>query len=561
VRSKKKQSNYRKQNTRLVLEELVPRQLFSGGIEALVISIVTSKIPMHYSFTIALLLLPAGLVVASENPYPATGAELMCVILPDEQVEVSSPVRGIIAEVLVRRSDRVVRGEVLARLESSVEEATVALTYARAATNAERQLRKVELSYDIQRRDRLQSLHANNSVSSQLREDGERVADTTRIRLRLAEDQGHEAMLEKLRADAVLSLKTIRSPIDGVVVEQYKTVGEYVEDKPILRVVRLNPLRVELIAPLSLFGVVQPGMQVAVRPETDPEHARIATVTTVDPVVDPGSATFGIHLELPNPNLELPAGIKCSGRLLPQVARNSDTPTPEILENPDKTPESSQETAPKSEVLEPVAEDMPGSAVDQTLAVSSQVIEKIVIEAPAYSCISVTGLENESHARELASVAKQLGVEVEISEVVDKEISGYVVLAVAGIESEERQALLARLELAEVKDFVRIYRGSNSGRVSLGVYNRIGDANRRQTAMSALDFNTELYTRHRSQNVWRIDSHLPGSLEVEAVITALALEGRGAPVESTACAGLQTAARNELETGALQSHNTEENSQ
>jgi hypothetical protein len=297
--------------------------------------------------------------------------------------------------------------------------------------------------------------------------------------------------------------------------------------------------------------VVQPGMQVAVRPETDPEHARIATVTTVDPVVDPGSATFGIHLELPNPNLELPAGIKCSGRLLPQVARNSDTPTPEILENLDKMPESSQETAQKSEVLEPVAEDMPGSAVDQTLAVSSQVIEKIVIEAPSYSCISVTGLENESHARELASVAKQLGVEVEISEVDDKEISGYIVLAVAGIEAEERQALLARLELAEVKDFARIDQGTNGGRVSLGFYRTLGNANRRQTAMSALHFNTELYTQHRSQNVWRIDSHLPGNVEVEAVITALELEARGATVESTACAGIQTAARNELEADAL----------
>ena len=105
MRSKKKQSNYRKQNAGLVLEELEPRQLFSGGIERLVTSIVKSKIPMHYSFTIALLLLPAGLVAESEIPDPATGAELMCVILPDEQVEVSSPVRGIIEEVLVRRSD------------------------------------------------------------------------------------------------------------------------------------------------------------------------------------------------------------------------------------------------------------------------------------------------------------------------------------------------------------------------------------------------------------------------------------------------------------------------
>jgi len=93
---------------------------------------------MDRLFATALLLL-AILASRALSAAPGAGmdADLNCVILPDEQVEASSPVPGVIEEVLVRRSDRVERGQVLARLESSVEEATVALASARAQTDAE----------------------------------------------------------------------------------------------------------------------------------------------------------------------------------------------------------------------------------------------------------------------------------------------------------------------------------------------------------------------------------------------------------------------------------------
>jgi membrane fusion protein (multidrug efflux system) len=37
-------------------------------------------------------------------------------------------------------------------------------------------------------------------------------------------------------------------------------------------------------------------------------------VTVVDKVVDAASGTFGVRLELPNPDLKLPAGLKCTVR-------------------------------------------------------------------------------------------------------------------------------------------------------------------------------------------------------------------------------------------------------
>ena len=39
-----------------------------------------------------------------------------------------------------------------------------------------------------------------------------------------------------------------------------------------------------------------------------------ARVKVVDPVIDAASGTFGVRLELPNPNYRLPAGLKCKVR-------------------------------------------------------------------------------------------------------------------------------------------------------------------------------------------------------------------------------------------------------
>jgi membrane fusion protein, multidrug efflux system len=41
-------------------------------------------------------------------------------------------------------------------------------------------------------------------------------------------------------------------------------------------------------------------------------------VTVVDHVVDAGSGTLGIRMELPNPQYRIPAGVTCSARVAPQ---------------------------------------------------------------------------------------------------------------------------------------------------------------------------------------------------------------------------------------------------
>ena len=47
----------------------------------------------------------------------------------------------------------------------------------------------------------------------------------------------------------------------------------------------------------------------------------MATVTVVDRVLDAASGTFGVRLALPNPDLLLPAGIRCKISFENQAAK------------------------------------------------------------------------------------------------------------------------------------------------------------------------------------------------------------------------------------------------
>ena len=135
-------------------------------------------------------------------------------------------------------------------------------------------------------------------------------------------DNQRLAALELERANVALARNTIRSPITGVVVERFLSPGEYVSgqfksEAPILKIARIDPLRVEAFAPLSLRGKVLVGMPAKLLIEAPANSSYDVRVSVVDRVVDAASGTFRVRLELPNPNHRIPAGLKCKVRFLP----------------------------------------------------------------------------------------------------------------------------------------------------------------------------------------------------------------------------------------------------
>jgi RND family efflux transporter MFP subunit len=207
-----------------------------------------------------------------------------CLVEPYLEVEISSGIPGILDEVLVERGDFVKEGQAIARLRSDVERASYELAKARAEFAARRVQRNEEL-------------YRKQMISSHEKDELETEAQLLLLELREVEER--------------LKLRTISSPLKGVVVERFYSPGEFVQDEVILELAQIDPLRVEVAIPVRLYGRVQVGMKADVEWEAPVLGLHRATVKVVDPVVDAASGTIGVRLELPNPKYELPAGTKC----------------------------------------------------------------------------------------------------------------------------------------------------------------------------------------------------------------------------------------------------------
>lgn len=248
---------------------------------------------------------------------------LDCVIEPKMTVELSSPVPGVLDEILVERGDRVRKNQVLAKLQSGVEEANVRLARARAELTSEIQASQARYELNSRVHARTSELYRTQMVPLSEADEAETKKIVSEYELKKAREDKQIAKLELERAVEILKQRSLLSTVDGVVVKRYRSPGEYVEDQPVLKIAQDDPLNVEVIAPLYLYGSIRVGMLGEIQPETPVGGKHLAKVTIVDEVIDAASGTFGVRLELPNPQHRLPAGLRCDIRFPTEEARLS----------------------------------------------------------------------------------------------------------------------------------------------------------------------------------------------------------------------------------------------
>jgi RND family efflux transporter MFP subunit len=250
--------------------------------------------------------------------------DLDCLIDAQSRVKLSAAVSGLVARVHVDRGDRVNAGQVLVEMESNVEEAQLRAARIRAANDqpvhsARAKLERAERT--LERLTRLRGANAGALTQGQFDEavSEQRVALSA---LRDAEAGMETARVEADRALAVLEQRRVVSPIDGVVVERNMQPGEHRnEQSHMLTLARIDPLHVEVFAPVALYGQTRVGAIARVSPEAPVGGSYEARVTVIDRVIDAASGTFGVRLALPNPNHEIPAGLRCRIRFEALPAR------------------------------------------------------------------------------------------------------------------------------------------------------------------------------------------------------------------------------------------------
>lgn len=249
----------------------------------------------------------------AERTAPVAGVG--CTMLAYRAVEIRSPVAGLIDTVPVSRGQQVRKGTVVATLESSVERAAVHMAQHKAAMAGALDAGQARVDLLGRKYERRKALSDDQAMSMQERDDADLERRLAAAELRQAQE-GRELALRELRqAEDQLARRTVRSPIDGLVVDQYLQVGELADPgdarRPILKLVQYDPLRVEVMAPVAQFGKVKVGDTVTILPEA-PVGGRIqAKVRLVDRMLDPASGMFGVRLEVPNATLAIPPGLGC----------------------------------------------------------------------------------------------------------------------------------------------------------------------------------------------------------------------------------------------------------
>lgn len=252
-------------------------------------------------------------VLAAAGPLHAAAA-FDCLIEPSQTVEIRSPVEGLIERIAVQRGDTVRRGQVLVELRSEVERSAVESARLRASMDGRIEAARHRLEFANRKLARVGEMVAARHMAEQARDEAEAEQRLASAELREAEEARQLARAELRQASELLALRTLASPVDGIVVDRQAQVGEVAEAgagrKPVLRLAQLDPLRVEVVLPVALAGRVRPGSTAQVQPEGAAQRLT-ATVKVVDRVYDAASGTFGVRLELPNRGGGIAGGQRC----------------------------------------------------------------------------------------------------------------------------------------------------------------------------------------------------------------------------------------------------------
>jgi len=269
----------------------------------------------------------------------ASAGEFDCIIEPSRTIEVRAASEGLIEKIWVDRGDSVKAGQVLVTLDSGVERAATEAARYRSTMQGRIRTGESRVEFSTAKYNRREKLAGQSFISLHDRDEAlteKRLAESELIEAR---DDRRLAEIEFRRLSEQLRLRTIRSPVDGVVVDRLLNAGELADNrdlrKPILRLADIGTLFVEVLMPIEAFGKLILGQSAEVLPEAPVGGRYTATVKVIDRVHDAASGTFGVRLEMANPGMKLPGGIKCkasfagvNGRSVPGGARPERKPAP-----------------------------------------------------------------------------------------------------------------------------------------------------------------------------------------------------------------------------------------
>lgn len=240
-------------------------------------------------------------------------------------IQVPSEEAGVVRALLVREGDEVEAGQRIVELDSEVqrlqvEVAKAELRAAELAASNTSDIEYAEKSSELSRKTMERSTQAN--------EKSDRAVSKTEIeRLQLEYERGilatQQAKMELavakarltikraelLAANVTLSKRRIAAPIAGKVVEKLVQPGEWVSaGQPVLRMIRLDRLRVQCILPADSFDESLVGCRVEFETDVPPDGKSMTfpgVITYVSPEIILQRNQVAVWAEVENTDMKL----------------------------------------------------------------------------------------------------------------------------------------------------------------------------------------------------------------------------------------------------------------
>jgi len=229
----------------------------------------------------------------------------------DEDSDVAPEASGRVVATPVDVGQYVKEGTVLVRLRSV--DAGLRLDEAKAAiarTEANVRLAESQNTLAQTTAERYQRLLLTGDLSREVADQARTQAETSKqnvatARASLAEAQAQLALAEKAFADVVVS-----APFSGFISARNVSVGEYVQPStPVLKLLKVDPLRLQLVVPGIETEHVSRGQQVTATVDAFPGRIFKGEITAVNPAIVQQSRSLIVEARVPNPDAVLKPGM------------------------------------------------------------------------------------------------------------------------------------------------------------------------------------------------------------------------------------------------------------
>ncbi len=253
---------------------------------------------------------------------------------------VAAPIAGVVAEVTVSEGNQVTIDDLLAKLDdqqakTELEAAQAAYDAARLESDNDVDARYAVRTLEVRQRELDQSLETNEGVPGAVSEteiEKQRlVIDQARLAIEQAQHQQNVARaraIEKRAAVQIAAAKvekhSIHTTVSGKVVEVAIEPGEWVDaGKPIVRVISLDPIRVECFVDGRKYGPELEGRKIEFFPNSpsqiDGKSQKLTGIVEfVSPELNPITGEARLRAAVKNPLRRLRSGMKGRLVILPQ---------------------------------------------------------------------------------------------------------------------------------------------------------------------------------------------------------------------------------------------------